>query len=60
MYTARWAGVVVGGPVHTEHMDDHAVWAEALVKQYKEVRALDGVSLAVPRGTVLGLSLIHI
>ncbi|WP_374928843.1 ATP-binding cassette domain-containing protein [Kytococcus sedentarius] len=36
-------------------MDDHAVQAEGLVKQYKEVRALDGVSLAVPRGTVLGV-----
>lgn len=55
MDTARWAGVVVGGRVHTGHMDDHAVWAEGLVKQYKEVRALDGVSLAVPRGTVLGV-----
>ncbi|MGN6333047.1 MAG: ATP-binding cassette domain-containing protein [Motilibacteraceae bacterium] len=34
---------------------DGAIVAEGLVKQYGEVRALDGVDLAVPEGTVLGL-----
>ncbi|KQX69378.1 ATP-binding cassette domain-containing protein [Angustibacter sp. Root456] len=33
----------------------NAVVAEGLVKQYGEVTALDGLSLAVPRGTVLGV-----
>ena len=33
----------------------HAIEAEALVKTYGEVRALDGLSLAVPAGTVFGL-----
>jgi ABC-2 type transport system ATP-binding protein len=32
-----------------------AIVAEGLVKRYGEVRALDGLSLAVPEGTVLGL-----
>jgi ABC-2 type transport system ATP-binding protein len=32
-----------------------AVWAEGLVKHYKTVKALDGLDLRVPRGTVLGL-----
>ena len=32
-----------------------AVEAQGLTKRYKEVVALDGVDLAVPRGTVLGL-----
>jgi oleandomycin transport system ATP-binding protein len=34
---------------------DHAIWAEGLVKRFGEIRALDGVDLAVRRGTVLGL-----
>ncbi|HEX8496115.1 MAG TPA: ATP-binding cassette domain-containing protein [Actinomycetales bacterium] len=32
-----------------------AVVAEGLIKQYKEVRALDGLDLRVPVGTVLGV-----
>src|SRR5262245_36572381 len=32
-----------------------AIYAEGLVKTFKEVRALDGVDLKVPEGTVLGL-----
>ncbi|MFD3539580.1 ATP-binding cassette domain-containing protein [Streptomyces sp. NPDC058662] len=32
-----------------------AIYAEALVKTFGEVRALDGVDLDVPEGTVLGL-----
>ena len=37
-------------------MADHAIIAEKLVKTFaKSVRALDGVSLEVPTGTVLGL-----
>src|SRR5262245_7379402 len=32
-----------------------AIYAEGLVKTFKEVRALDGVDLSVPEGTVLGL-----
>lgn len=36
-------------------MADAAVVAEGLVKTYGEVRALDGLDLIVPQGTVLGL-----
>lgn len=36
-------------------MADAAVVAEGLVKTYGEVRALDGLDLVVPQGTVLGL-----
>jgi len=36
-------------------MDRPAILAEDLVKHFDEVHALDGVSLAVPHGTVLGL-----
>jgi ABC-2 type transport system ATP-binding protein len=32
-----------------------AIFAEGLVKHFKDVRALDGVDLDVPEGTVLGL-----
>jgi ABC-2 type transport system ATP-binding protein len=32
-----------------------AIYAEGLVKTFKEVRALDGVDLNVPEGTVLGM-----
>jgi ABC-2 type transport system ATP-binding protein len=32
-----------------------AIYAEGLVKTFKDVRALDGVDLNVPEGTVLGL-----
>ena len=32
-----------------------AIEATGLIKRYKSVVALDGVDLAVPRGTVLGL-----
>ncbi|HSF27051.1 MAG TPA: ATP-binding cassette domain-containing protein [Actinomycetes bacterium] len=35
--------------------DDPAIYAEDLVKTYGEVRALDGVDLAVAQGTVLGV-----
>ncbi|MBV2363758.1 ATP-binding cassette domain-containing protein [Streptomonospora nanhaiensis] len=34
---------------------DHAVTAEGLVKRYGATRALDGLDLAVPRGTVMAL-----
>jgi len=33
----------------------HAVLAEGLVKHYKTVKALDGIDLCVPQGTVLGV-----
>jgi ABC-2 type transport system ATP-binding protein len=33
----------------------HAIEADALVKAYGDVRALDGLSLAVPAGTIFGL-----
>jgi ABC-2 type transport system ATP-binding protein len=33
----------------------HAIEADALVKTYGDVRALDGLSLAVPAGTIFGL-----
>lgn len=36
-------------------MDNLAVVAEGLVKHFGDVRALDGVDLSVPAGTVLGL-----
>lgn len=36
-------------------MVDIAVRAEGLVKHYGDVKALDGIDLEVPRGTVLGL-----
>lgn len=36
-------------------MDNHAIWAEGLVKRYGETIALDGVDLMVRTGTVLGL-----
>ena len=32
-----------------------AIRAEGLVKKYGDVTALDGIDLAVPEGTVLGL-----
>src|SRR3954465_13294296 len=41
---------VVGGP----HMPG-AIYAEGLVKTFGDVRALGGVDLDVPEGTVLGL-----
>jgi len=34
---------------------EHPVVAEGLVKHYGEVKALDGLDLAVPRGSVLGV-----
>ncbi len=34
---------------------DNAVEAEGLVKNFKETKALTGIDLAVPRGTVLGV-----
>ncbi len=40
-----------GGP----SADEPAVVAEGLVKTYGDVRALDGLDLVVPRGTVLGV-----
>ena len=36
-------------------MADAAITAEGLVKTFGDVRALDGVDLEVPEGTVLGL-----
>src|SRR3954466_5179332 len=36
-------------------MDNLAVVAEGLVKHFGDVRALDGVDLSVPAGSVLGL-----
>ena len=39
----------------TSSGSDYAVEARGLVKHYGEVRALDGVDLRVPAGTVLGL-----
>src|ERR1700681_1443132 len=36
-------------------MADAAITAEGLVKTFGDVRALDGVDLDVPEGTVLGL-----
>jgi ABC-2 type transport system ATP-binding protein len=36
-------------------MAETAISAEGLVKTFGDVRALDGVSLDVPEGTVLGL-----
>jgi oleandomycin transport system ATP-binding protein len=36
-------------------LDDHAIWAEGLVKRFGETVALDGVDLMVRTGTVLGL-----
>jgi len=43
-----------------DHPDSHTgdapiVWAKGLVKRYGTTLALDGLDLAVPRGTVLGL-----
>ena len=37
------------------NFDDHAIWAEGLVKRFGETVALDGVDLVVRTGTVLGL-----
>ncbi|MEX0659629.1 MAG: ATP-binding cassette domain-containing protein, partial [Egibacteraceae bacterium] len=34
--------------------DDDAVWCEGLTRDFGGTRALDGVDLAVPRGTVFG------
>ena len=34
---------------------NQVIRAEGLVKHYKEVKALDGLDLAVPEGKVLGL-----
>ena len=36
-------------------MAQPAVFAEGLVKTYGDVKALDGLDLSVPQGTVLGL-----
>src|SRR5687768_11258857 len=36
-------------------METPAILADGLVKHFGEVHALDGVSLSVPTGTVLGL-----
>ncbi|WP_430867825.1 ATP-binding cassette domain-containing protein [Demequina aurantiaca] len=35
--------------------EDYAVEAEGLIKNFKETKALKGIDLAVPRGTVLGV-----
>ena len=43
-------GGTVNGVAH-----DHAIEAEGLVKEFGETLAVDDVSFAVPRGTVLGL-----
>lgn len=34
---------------------DHSIWAEGLTKRFGDTRALAGVDLAVPTGSVLGL-----
>ncbi|TDO35122.1 oleandomycin transport system ATP-binding protein [Kribbella sp. VKM Ac-2527] len=34
---------------------DHSIWAEGLAKRFGDTRALAGVDLAVPTGSVLGL-----
>jgi len=35
--------------------EDNAVVAEGLIKNFKQTKALNGINLAVPRGTVLGV-----
>jgi ABC-2 type transport system ATP-binding protein len=47
-------GIVTEGTVYGV-AQDHAIEAEGLVKQFGETLAVDDVSFAVPRGTVLGL-----
>ncbi len=44
----------VGGRLYARDMPG-AIYAEGLVKHFDDVRALDGVDLDVPEGTVLGL-----
>ena len=34
--------------------------AKQLIKQFGKLRALDGLSIQVPEGSIYGLSLIHI
>ena len=45
----------LSGPLATVPVVNIAVRAEALVKTYGTVRALDGLDLEVPQGTVLGV-----
>jgi ABC-2 type transport system ATP-binding protein len=49
---------IVGGSCQSLGVSENtsdAVFAEGLVKHYKSVKALDGLDLRVPRGSVLGL-----
>ena len=39
---------------------ENLIEVRGLVKNYKEVKALDGLDLDVKKGRILGLSLIHI
>ncbi|SER14085.1 ABC-2 type transport system ATP-binding protein [Microlunatus flavus] len=45
----------MSGPAASVRAVDLGIEASGLTKRYKDVVALDGVDLAVPRGTVLGL-----
>ena len=48
-------GVIRGGMPLSQVIDGPAILAEGLAKSFGEVRALRGIDLAVPRGTVLGV-----
>ena len=39
---------------------EYVLTADALCKHYAHFKALDGLSMHVPKGAVYGLSLIHI
>jgi ABC-2 type transport system ATP-binding protein len=51
----RHAGCPAGANYEGTSFMSDAIIAEDLVKHYGEIRALDGLSLRVPEGTVLGL-----
>jgi len=44
-----------GGDVVVQNSSGPAILAEGLTKSFGEVRALRGIDLSVPRGTVLGV-----
>jgi ABC-2 type transport system ATP-binding protein len=48
-------GEAVAEHAVAEHSDEPAIIVEGLVKSFGEVRALRGIDLSVPRGTVLGM-----
>jgi ABC-2 type transport system ATP-binding protein len=50
----QWAGPAQGGCV-SEISSGPAILVEGLTKSFGEVRALRGIDLSVPRGTVLGV-----